>query len=123
MADAAFQFVCWWTSADTQVAYGLEVESMYGVMMRYYPASIEAFERMGWTAEEEAIMWAQMEWLEGMPIIPASYIVARSLTSALRRSVDGTLQPRRALNIFNRDMNYEIDRRAREFERLRERSN
>ncbi|MCL2499130.1 MAG: extracellular solute-binding protein [Defluviitaleaceae bacterium] len=118
LADEAFQFITWWTSAEIQSAYGLEIESMYGVVGRYYPANIEAFRRIGWTAAEEETIMAQWEWTQGIPLVPATYIIARNLTSALRLSVDDTYSPRRALNIFNRDINFEIERRRIEFDRI-----
>jgi ABC-type glycerol-3-phosphate transport system substrate-binding protein len=118
VADEAFQFLTWWTSAEVQALYGLEIESMYGVVARYYPANIEAFHRIGWTTAESETIMAQWEWAQGIPLVPASYIIGRNLTTALRFSVDGTYDPRRALNIFNRDINYEIERRRLEFERM-----
>ena len=117
LADEAFQFASWWTSAEPQTAFGLEIESRFGVLGRYHPANIEAFHRMPWTAAEAETIMAQWEWAQGIPLVPATYIIARSLTSALRLSVDGTYAPRRALNIFDRDMNFEIERRRLEFER------
>ncbi|MCL2708102.1 MAG: extracellular solute-binding protein, partial [Defluviitaleaceae bacterium] len=116
VAKEAFEFVSWWTSPEVQAAYGLENESIIGITARHYPAQIAAFEMIGWTAAEAAVLKEQWGWVHGVPLVPGSYLIGRSLTSALRSAMDSTYETRRALAIYNRDINYEIERKTREFE-------
>jgi ABC-type glycerol-3-phosphate transport system substrate-binding protein len=117
MAENAYKFIHWWTSPEVQGSYGNENEMVIGVTARYFPAAKEAFEMIGWTPREAAILKAQWEWTQGVPPAPGNYMLGRSLTTALRYSIDNTYETRRALSIYNRDMNYELERKTIEFEK------
>lgn len=113
----AFAFLNWWTSPDIQAAYSQEIEAMLGVAGRRFPASLEAFGRMGWSVAEEETILAQWAWVKGIPQIPATYYVNRSLSNAMRKATDIREEVRRTFAIYNNEMNDEILRKSREFDR------
>ena len=115
VADNAYKFLTWWASAETQTAYGQQLEATMGVAARYTPAANEAFAEMGWTDEELEVLYAQRANIHSVYSIPGDYMVSRSLTNALRASLDSGLEPRRTLSKYNRDINAEITRKRKEF--------
>lgn len=115
VAEEAFTFLSWWTDTEQQVRYGQELEATMGVAARYTPASIKAFHSMGWTQEELDLLEAQRIWTDNVYSVPGDYLLARSLTNALRSTLDEKLEPRRTLSKYNRDINAEITRKRKEF--------
>ena len=115
VAEDAYTFLSWWTATEQQIRYGQELEATMGVAARYTPASIEAFHSMGWTEEELQILEAQRVWTDNVYSVPGDYLLPRSLTNALRSTLDGNLEPRRTLSKYNRDINAEITRKRKEF--------
>ena len=47
--------------------------------------------------------------------IPGNYYISRSLTSALRLSIDNDVSARRELLLYNEEINTEITRKRKEF--------
>lgn len=113
--EEAFRFLKWWVSAAVQTEYGLELEASLGVAARHTPASKEALAQMGWSAQELAALKEGMSWVRPQPEVPGNYIIPRSLTSAFRSVLAGTNLPRRALTIYNKDINDELARKHKEF--------
>ncbi len=115
VADNAYKFLSWWTDTEQQVRYGRELEATMGVAARYAPADTAALKRMGWSAEELALLEDQMAETQNVFAIPGDYLLARSLTNALRATLDQNMEPRRTLAQYNRDINAEITRKRKEF--------
>ncbi len=115
VADQAYEFLTWWTSHDQQVRYGTELEATMGVAARHTPSDIEALDKMGWTEDELAVLKEQRDHTQNVYSIPGDYLLSRSLTNALRSTLDQGLEPRRTLSQYNRDINAEITRKRKEF--------
>ena len=69
-----------------------------------------------WTDEENAVLKAQWAEVTDIMQIPGNYFISRCLTNAFRAVVDEEENPVRALNIYNKDMNAEIERKRTEFD-------
>ncbi|NLJ84213.1 MAG: extracellular solute-binding protein, partial [Halanaerobiaceae bacterium] len=68
--EAAWEFLKWWTSAETQVRFGRELESIMGTAARYPTANIEALQLLPWRVEELEVLLEQWEWVKGLPEVP-----------------------------------------------------
>ncbi len=115
VADECVEFVKWWTSAETQTRYGKELEAILGVAARYAPANHVALRNLGWTKDELAVLEESFKWTVNMEQIPGNYLVSRSLTSAARAAMSDKQTIRRALMLYNLDINEEITRKRAEF--------
>ncbi len=115
VADECVEFVKWWTSADIQTRYGKELEATLGVAARYTPANHVALRNLGWTKDELAVLEESYKWTVNMEQIPGNYLVSRSLTSAARAAMSDKQTIRRALLLYNIDINEEIARKRAEF--------
>lgn len=78
----AWEFLKWWTDEDTQLKYNNEVESILGAVSRVTTATVGAFERMSWDADDLEILLEQRSYIQEIPEIPGSYYVSRAVDQA-----------------------------------------
>lgn len=112
----AVNFIKWWVGNEAQEKYGRNLEVTLGTAGRYFSANLNAFEKTDWSTHEFEVLNSQRSFVVNQPSIPGSYAVSRDLTSALREVIEGTNRPRRALMLYNSDINEEIARKRKEFE-------
>lgn len=129
--EAAWEFLKWWVSTETQVQYGREMEALMGAAARHPTANTEAFERLPWPTEDYEALKNQFSWMKGIPQVPGSYYSWRNVNNAFYRVViaedKNKMQPREALTEYVRYINDEITFKRKEFglptaEDLRERA-
>lgn len=110
-ADACFEFISWFTSADVQTRYGLEIENVLGTSGRYCTANKEAIKNLPWDNDASDLIIEQLENSEAVPNIPASYIVGRNELNAFRAVVYNYENEREVLNRYTKIINEEIIRK------------
>ncbi|MCL1831508.1 MAG: extracellular solute-binding protein [Oscillospiraceae bacterium] len=115
--EAAWQFLVWLTSDDTQTQFGQNMEAMLGPLGRYNTANVNAMRNLAWSAVELNRLETQRDALVEIPMIPANYSVVRHIRNAFRAVVNDNAFPRFALETYNRDINSEIERKNDELER------
>lgn len=114
--EAAWEFMKWWTSAETQSSYGLELEGIMGEAARYATANKEAFAALPWSVSDYNALSEQMEELKGIPQVPGGYFSWRNVNNAFYTTVvSKTMQPRESLTEFVRYINEEINYKRKEF--------
>lgn len=113
--NAGWRFMKWFVSADTQVGYAREVESILGAAARLNTANVEAFSRLAWTQEELNVLLEQWDNTIGVPEVPGGYYTGRNLENAFRYVVNNNENPRQTLSDYIRTINSEIDRKRNEF--------
>ena len=84
-----------------------------GVMGRYDTANTEALGQLSWSSGEYSRLADQIEELEEIPIIPASYAVTRNIMNAFREVVNEKENPRDTLIWYNKDISEEIKRKSK----------
>lgn len=117
--DAAWEFMKWWVSAETQAQYGREMEALMGASARYPTANVEAFNQLPWPTEDYMTLMAQFEWMRGIPQVPGGYFSWRNVNNAFHRVVISVgvnrMLPREALMEYVRYINDEITYKRIEF--------
>jgi ABC-type glycerol-3-phosphate transport system substrate-binding protein len=113
--DEAWEFMKWWTSKETQVRFGREMEGLMGAAARYPTANIEALEELPWPVEDYRNLKSQWEWVRGIPEIPGGYFTGRHLNNAFRTVVNEGDNPRETLYDYVLKINQEIDVKREEF--------
>ncbi|MCL1881014.1 MAG: extracellular solute-binding protein [Oscillospiraceae bacterium] len=113
---AAWEFLKWLTSDDTQTQFGQNMEAMLGPLGRYDTANVNAMRNLAWSAVELNRLEKQRESLIEIPMIPANYAVIRHIRNAFRAVVNDDYFPRFALEAYNRDINSEITRKNNEIQ-------
>ncbi len=113
--EAAFAFISWWVSDETQAEFGLALESLMGASARWPTANTGAFERMKWTQNQQAALMEQWKYVKDIPQLPGNYITNRNLAFAFRAVVMSKQNQREVLNKYNKEINKEIKRKWAEF--------
>ena len=113
--EASWEFLKWWTSAETQERYGRELESIQGASARWPTANLEAFERLGWTPDVLSALRQQRTFVRGIPEVPGGYYVGRSVSNAIKSVINMGESPRETILDAVEDINREILSKRREF--------
>lgn len=88
--DASWEFLKWWTSAETQTSYGREMEGLMGSAARVPTANYEAFLNMPWPVDDFEALKESMEWVQGIPQVPGGYYSWRNVYNAFYTVVTNT---------------------------------
>ena len=114
--DAAWEFMKWWTDAETQVQFGRRMESLMGAAARFPTANMEAFSQMPWPIEHYRALREQMDNIKGIPQVPGGYFTGRYIRNAFFTVVElQVVGPREALTDVIRQINNELRIKRREF--------
>jgi ABC-type glycerol-3-phosphate transport system substrate-binding protein len=113
--DASWEFMKWWTSKETQLAYGRQMEIRIGASARYPTANLEALSELPWPTRDFKILQEQMQWVRGIPEVPGGYLTGRHMDNAFRKVVIQGDDPREAMDYYVRYINDEITLKRKEF--------
>lgn len=113
--DAAWEFMKWWVSTDSQVRFGREMEGLMGAAARYPTANIEALEGLPWPARDYRNLEEQWQWVQGVPEVPGGYFTGRHLDNALREVINNGTNTADALYDYVQEIDYEIAEKRDEF--------
>ncbi|MBO5745481.1 MAG: extracellular solute-binding protein [Clostridia bacterium] len=113
--DLAWQFLCWWTSADTQLRYNNNVESILGAVSRTATANVEAFSSYSWNADDLEILLEQWGHVEELPELPGGYYVSRAVDQAYWAVLNGNDNEKDAMLEWGKVSDNEIARKIAEY--------
>lgn len=113
--ESAWEFLKWFTSADVQAKYGIELEKIMGASARYATANKEAFQQIPWTAEQHRMLNEQWDDVAGVPEVPGSYYTARGIQNAFRTAIYDFASPYETLHEQKLSIDDEITRKYTEF--------
>lgn len=113
---AAWEFLKWWTRADTQLAYSNEVESVLGPTGRVSVSNVEAFSNMEWDSDMKDTILTAMNQVEEIPEYPGSYYVSRSVYQSFWNVVENNQNPKEMLLKYSEEADQEIARKWKQYE-------
>jgi ABC-type glycerol-3-phosphate transport system substrate-binding protein len=113
--EASWEYLKWWTSTETQVRFGREMEGILGAAARYPTANVEALEQLPWTVMEYQKLNEQWDWVVGIPEVPGGYMTGRHLDNAFRLVLETNANPRETIYDYVQIINSEIEKKRREF--------
>lgn len=115
--DASWEFLKWWTSAETQTLYGREMESLMGAAARVATANMEAFSNLPWPVSDFDALSEQFKHVRGIPQVPGGYFSYRNVNNAFYRVTTKTdvATPREELMDNVLYINEEINFKRAEF--------
>lgn len=115
--DSAWEFLCWWTSAATQLRYNNNVESILGTVARTATANIEAFNAYSWNADDLDILVEQWNHVEELPELPGGYYVSRAVDQAYWAVLNDELNEKDAMLEWGEVADNEIIRKILEYKK------
>jgi ABC-type glycerol-3-phosphate transport system substrate-binding protein len=113
--DAAWQFMRWWMSTETQVEFGEQLILNYGREFLWFSANREALSLMDIPEDHQQVIQEQWEWIQEPVRLPGSYMQERELSNIWSRIVFDGANPRVAIDRSVITINREITRRMEEF--------
>ena len=113
--DEAWEFLKWWTSAQTQARYSRNLESVLGLVGRHPTATVEAFADLAWEPEVRNNLMAQWENVEELPEIPGSYYLTQAIDQAFWAVVNGESNGKDAILKWSEVADAEISRKIKEY--------
>lgn len=113
--DACWEFMRWWNSSETQIAYGQQIENVLGAAGRYNPANVSAMEGLRWSGRELEIIMEQWGYVQELPELPGSYYVSRNIDNAFKEVYYDKANARETLNYWTKQINEELERKRNEF--------
>lgn len=113
--EAAWEFIKWWTDADTQFTYSENIECVLGPTGRVMTSNVEAFSQMSWSKEDKEILLEQWNNVVEIPEVPGSYYLARSIDQAYWEVMNGKNTPKESLIKWTKVANAEIERKIKEY--------
>lgn len=113
--DAAWSFLKWWVSAETQSSFGKQLESVVGAAARYNTANRNAMASVQWDSDIGNSLLFQSEHLCAYPEIPGGYFTTRLYDFAFRNIVYDAEDVRENMNKTTEDINRELLNKRREY--------
>ncbi len=113
--DACWEFMRWWNSSETQIAYGQQIENVRGAAGRYNPANVSAMKGLRWSGRELEIIMEQWGYVQELPELPGSYYVSRNIDNAFKEVYYDKANARETLNYWTKQINEELERKRNEF--------
>jgi len=110
-AEAAWEFVKWYTGKETQVSYCRQIESIMGIQARICTANIEAFKQLPWSQEELEVIQVSFDWAESIPSVLGGYYTERHLANAYNRCIIEGQSIRESLEEAAEEINKELKRK------------
>ena len=111
----SWTFLKWWISADSQVRFGQELESVMGAAARYATANINAFEKLSWSRAQLDVLNEQRSWCVGYREIAGGYFTSRHITNAIRKIIYTNQDVRETVLDYAVTINEEIIKKRIEF--------
>lgn len=116
--EAAWRYLEWWMSTETQVEFGTILQTTYGKEYIWNSANIEAFSQLPWKSRDREVILEQMQWITESPRIPGTYMLERELSNAYISVVVQGEPLRTTLDSAVKLMNRETERKLKEFKYL-----
>lgn len=118
--EAAWDFIKWWLSDETQAEFAQTLQSKYGSSYIWNSANVNAFAELAIPEEDRAVILEQWKHTENIRHTPASYMLERSLSDAWYDVVNGHIPVRRALNTAAVNTQQELTIKLQEFDYINE---
>ena len=113
--EAAWEFLKWWASTETQTVFSREVEALLGAEARWNTANIEAFHALPWKAEDLEIIDGMLQQAKEIPVVLGGYYTTRHLTNAWNKVVINGVLLRDALEEAVEAINKELKMKQEEY--------
>lgn len=114
--NAAWEFLKWWTSADTQLAYSNNLESVLGTIGRVAVSNKDAFLQMSWDSKMYDSIYSAWNNVTEIREIPGSYYISRSVDFAFWNVAGSNKTPKDVLVLWGEEADAEITRKLVQYE-------
>ncbi|MCR4886886.1 MAG: extracellular solute-binding protein [Clostridiales bacterium] len=114
-AEAAWEFLKWWTSTPVQVEYTYALRSTYGDVYFWLPSNLDALRQAPIAQEDKQVILDMVPWIRDVPRTPGQYLLERSLSDIWNAMVNDGKSAQVAADEKVIEINREIRRKMQEF--------
>ena len=111
----AWEFLKWWTSAETQTRYNNNLQSLLGMIGRTAVSNVEAFNSLAWDKDDLVILNQQWEQVTEVGEVPGSYDVTRAIDQAFWTVIEDSTKVKDAVTKWSKIADREIERKIEEY--------
>ena len=112
----AWDFITWWTDAETQYSYTQNVEAALGPTGRIAVSNIEAFNKMSWDSQMKSDILSAWSQVEEVAEVPGSYYASRSIDLSFWSVINENRNPKDVLLEKSAEVDGEIERKWEQYE-------
>lgn len=113
--NMAWEYLKWWTLAETQVEYGQTLQTTYGSEYIWNSANTEAFAELPWKSDDKKVIMEQTEWMLESPRILGTYMLEREISDTYNKVVVWGDDLRITVDSSIKRVNRETQRKLTEF--------
>lgn len=113
---AAWEYLKWWTEAETQTSYSMMVESILGPTGRSCLSNVEAMLDLSWEGDVAAQLEKAWSEVQEIPEVPGSYYISRSIDHCFWNVINDGKIPKDMLNKWGLEVDNEIARKWKQYE-------
>ena len=113
--EATWEFLKWWTDADTQYRYSSDIESIVGVAGRHPTANLSALSRLSWGRNDLNTIIGQFKVVTDLPQVPGGYYLERAINNAFYSVYSDKEQPKKMLVKWSTMVDEEMTRKIKEY--------
>ncbi len=113
--EQAWQFLKWWTAAETQSRYNANLESILGMIGRNAVSNVEAFNNLAWEKDDLSLLNDQWSQVKEVQEVPGSYDVTRSIDQAFWAVLEDNAKVKDAVGKWAKSADKEIARKISEY--------
>lgn len=111
----AWEFIKWWSSAETQAKFGQTIQITYGSEYMWPTANMEAFDLLPWDTGDKKIIESWAENVVDVARVPGTYLLEREMSNTFNDiAVNGKNEQTR-IDKAVKAIDREIDRKLEEF--------
>ena len=111
----AWEFLKWWTSAETQTRYNNNLQSLLGMIGRTAVSNVEAFNSLAWDKDDLVILNEQWQQVSEVGEVPGSYDVTRAIDQAYWTVIEDGAKVKDAVTKWSKVADREIQRKIEEY--------
>ena len=113
--EAAWELLQWWTSADTQYQYAMDIESILGIAGRYTSANVEATQKLDWGNNARKALLSQWHKVEEIAEVPGGYYVSRAIDQAFWNVLSQNANPKDMMKKWGEIADKEIETKITQY--------
>ncbi len=111
----AWEFMCWWSSAEVQAEFGQMLQIMYGDEYIWPTANLEAFEMLPFPTSDKEVVLEQATYILEAPRLLGGYMLEREMSNVFNNVVVDSENLRSRLDDAVKIVNRETNRKLEEF--------
>ncbi len=111
----AWEFVKWWSSAETQAMFGQTIQISYGSEYIWPTANMKAFQQLPLETNAKNVIAETAKNVVDVPRVPGTYLLEREMSNTFNDIAVNANDARTRIDKAVKSINHEFDRKLEEF--------